>query len=77
MANNRNKATERRTVSTDGKPVEKKEGNTYVVSQFRDKNDYDTVYLVDEDVSDLDKDRLEELKAKGLVETFVKPEPTK
>ncbi|GAB3973823.1 hypothetical protein GCM10028806_28490 [Spirosoma terrae] len=72
MANNRNKST-----STDSKPVEKKEGKTYVVSQFRDKNDYDTVYLVDQDVSDLEEDRLEELKAKGLVETFVKPEPAK
>lgn len=63
--------------TADVKPAEKKEGKTYVVSQFRDKNNYDTVYLVDEDVSDLDDDRLEELKAKGLVETYVKPEPAK
>lgn len=48
--------------------IKKQSGGSHsVVSEFRDTNDWNTLYEVGQDVSDLDKDRLADLVEKGLV----------
>lgn len=57
--------------------VKKKVGNAYVTSTFRDKDNFDIIYEVDQDVSDLSPERIAELEGKGLVETHKKEEEQK
>lgn len=50
--------------------TKKQSGDSHsVVSEFRDKSDWNTLYEVGQDVSFLDKDRLDELVEKGLVKS--------
>lgn len=58
-----------------GKKKEEISGNGYlVITEFRDKNDWNILYSVGQDVSDLDDERLLELIEKGLVSNEVSPE---
>jgi hypothetical protein len=46
----------------------KQPGKSYlVVQEFRDKDNFDLVYKVDADVSELPEERLADLISKGLV----------
>lgn len=55
--------------------VKKEVGKTYVTREFRDKDNFEKRYVVDQDISDLDKERIEELVEKGVAETYRKGGP--
>lgn len=53
--------------------VKKKVGNAYVTTPFRDIDNFDKKYEIDQDVSDLSKERIDELVKKGVVAIEAEP----
>lgn len=58
-------ATEEAAEAAAAKPGKTKK--VAVLMEFRDKNDFDKVYSVGDNVNHFDEERIEDLKAKGLV----------
>lgn len=61
-------------MAKENKPAEsvkKKVGNAYVTTPFRDKDNFDVAYDLDQDVSE--HVRLDELIAAGVVEVHAEP----